>query len=289
MIKPFTQIELDHYFRNDLEKIMMAYRLSDSVKKQALNIKAAGNEVEIAVRDFFKDKLFPKYHVGDGHIVDESLKIGPQCDVIISENVKNPILFNLADGTEFVYYETVYAYGEVKRSFYDKNLIDNFSTNLERFNAEMKREGIPPDFVECAQSGFHVGEPLTKLPRRNPMFSFMFFVDSSNLKSSDINKLFKPENNKNLPNMTVFLDKGLLINLNKNDYDQGTITINLYPEYEAEDNIWAIYELPDRNKVLIYQYMLLLEHLNGTILSYPDIKTYTQKLFNTSKLNIHLL
>src|SRR5688572_12556294 len=96
-IKPFKTIPLAKYFQHDLEKIMMAYRLSHTIGSDLLNIRAAGDQVELAVKQFFIDKLFPKYHVCDGHIVDSNLKASPQFDIVISENSKNPVLFNLAD------------------------------------------------------------------------------------------------------------------------------------------------------------------------------------------------
>ncbi len=96
-IRPFTKIPLIKYFQHDLEKIKMAFRLSDSIRSDLKNLRAAGDQVELAVKDFFHNKLYPKYHVCDGHIIDSSLKVSPQYDIIISENSKNPILFNLTD------------------------------------------------------------------------------------------------------------------------------------------------------------------------------------------------
>lgn len=286
-IKPFTKIPLAKYFQHDLEKIKMAYRLSETIISDLKNIRASGDEVEFAVKDFLQEKLFPKYHVNDGHIIDENLKVSPQFDVVICENSKNPVLFNLADKSELFYYETVYCFGEVKKSFYTKKLITDFCKNIERSKNELLRNKIPPNFVETSNSGFLIKDPLTKLPLRNPLFTFMFFVNSDQLNDNDLSKTFKAENNNNLPNITVFLDQGIIINVNEKKYRDGKIKINLYPEYEIEDNVWVLMNLQTENNVLTYFYMLLVEHLNSTTLGKQDIKKYTSKLFDFSISNFH--
>ena len=94
---------------------------------------------------------------------------------------------------------------------------------------------------------------------------------------------------ENLPNYIVLLDSGVVVNLNKKRYDEGKIRINIYPEYETEENFWALIELDSENSVLIYQYLLLLEHLNNTIVGTPEVLKYTQELFDFSLSNIHKL
>lgn len=288
-IKPFNKIPLAKYFQHDLEKIKMAYRLSDTITSDLKNIRAGGDQVELAVKQFLIDKLHPKYHVCDGHLIDNSLKSSPQFDIVICENSKNPVLFNLADKSELVYYETVYCFGEVKKSFYNKDLIKDFATNILRSKTELKREAISPTFVETSNTGFHLEEPLTTLPLRNPLFTFMFFINSSNLKDKDLDSLYNKPENKKLPNILVLLDQGIIFNVNKNDFKNGSITINLYPEYETKENVWVLMNLHDENNVLTYFYMLIIEHLNATTLSNPDIKKYTSNLFDFSLSNFHEL
>lgn len=287
-IKPFTTLPLIKYFQNDLEKIKMAYRLSDSIRADLSNIRAAGDEIELAVKNFFISKLYPRYHVCDGHLVDESLKVSPQFDIIICENSNNPVLFDLADKSELVYYETVYCFGEVKRSFYNKKLLSEFSTNIKRLKNELRRISISPTYIECANSmGFEIDSPLTTLPLRNPILCFQFFVNTSESSFSDLSKFLTNTHSKNLPNFIVFLDTGIVVNINKVAFESGQVKINLYPEYETEENIWVLLAVGDENNVLTYQYMLLLQHLNNSIVSIPDIKNYTKNLFNFSLSNVH--
>lgn len=282
-ITPFNKIPLDKYFQHDLEKIKMAYRLSDTIRSDLKNIRASGDQVELAVKQFFVDKLYPKYHVCDGHIIDQDLKRSPQFDIVICENSKNPVLFNLADKSELFYYETVFCFGEVKRSFYAKDLVEQFSYNIKRIKNELSREKIEPNFIECSNSGLYIEEPLTNLPLRNPLFSFMMFVDASKLEMSVLQNLYTKTESKYLPNILVFLNLGIVLNINKNDFSEGKITINLYPEYESEENNkWVLMDLDNENNVLTYFYMLIVEHLNSTVLQVPNLKKYTSNLFDFS-------
>lgn len=280
-IKPFTTLRLDKFFEYDLEKIMMAYRLSGTIHSDLKNIRATGDQVELAVKEFYKSKLFPKYHVCDGHVIDRNLKASPQFDIIISENSKNPVLFDLADKSELVYYESTYLFGEVKKSVYNDKLIPAFCKNIERFKTEMSRENIDPSAIESGNTILKVKENLTNLPIRNPLFCFMFFIKSSNLNLSQLSKTYNGLTNKNLPNMIVFLDQGILLNVKKSKYEKGQIEINLYPEF-AEDETWVFLSIHDENAILTYHFMLIIEHLNSVVLGHPKILDYTKNLFSFS-------
>lgn len=285
-IKPFNKLPLIKFFQHDLEKIKMAFRLSDTILRDVKNIRAAGDEVELSIKDFFKNKLYPRYHVCDGHIVDSNLKISPQYDLIISENSKNPVLFSLGDKSELIYFEPVFGFAEIKRSFYEKDLLSKFSINLKRFNKELHRQDLPPNFIETGKNGLLTENPLTSLPLRNPILKFMFFVNSSNLKFNVLRSYLEDEVVENLPNYIVLLDIGVIVNLNSEAYEEGKVRVNIYPQYEKDDNFWALIEMDDENNVLIYQYLLLLEHLNNTIVGTPEVLKYTNLLFGFSISNI---
>ena len=288
-LKPFQKLPIAKYFQHDLEKIKMAYRLSESVINDLKNIRSAGNEVEIAVKNFLYQKLFPKYYINDGHIIDENLKISPQLDVVICENSKNPVLFKLSDNSELFFYETVYCFGEIKKSFYKKSLIKDFSKNIGRIKHELSRKQIEPNYIETANSGFYIEENLTALPLRNPIFSFMFFVNSNNLTPADLKRQYKSQNYEILPNITVLLDQGIIVNVDKKEFEKNKIKINIYPQFSTNENQWVLFDLKGENNTLTYFYILLLEHLNSTTLSKPDLKNYTSQLFDFSNINFHTL
>lgn len=125
-MKDFKDLNINEFFKIDSEKIGMALRLSNCIHKEMNNIRSAGDEVEISIRDFFRKRLLSKYHVGTGHIIDSRQKVSQQLDIIISDEHKNPVFCELADKTELFYYEPVYAYAEVKKSYYQDDLLDKF-------------------------------------------------------------------------------------------------------------------------------------------------------------------
>jgi hypothetical protein len=151
------------------------------------------------------------------------------------------------------------------------------------------RKEIEPNYIDAGNVGILVEEPLTKLPMRNPMLSFMFFIDSAGLKMDDLGVFLNSRENQFLPNYIVLLDIGVIVNIDKKEYENGNIRINLYPGYELKENLWVLIEIPDSNNVLIYQYMLAIEHLNSSMVSIPDVRSYTSKLFNISFSDIHTL
>lgn len=288
-IKPYKKLPLLKFFQHDLERIKMAFRLSDSIRRDVNNIRAAGDQVELAIKTFFQEKLQPKYHICDGHIIDSNLKVSSQFDLIIAENSKNPVLFNLADKSELIYFEPVFAFAEVKRSFYNQKLVEDFSVNIKRFNKELIRKEIPPNYIETGNSGIQVDDTLTNLPKRNPILKFQFFIDGDQLNLNNLGFFLSSTHSSNLPNFIVFLNVGVVVNINKKAYDSGKLRINLYPEFEIEENIWVLLDLDNENNVLIYQYLLVIEHLNSTIVGTPEISAYTSQLFDHSFSNIHKL
>lgn len=287
-IKPFKILSLNDFFRKDAEKILMASRLADTIRGGMSDIKAGGNEVEIAVRNFFKEKLYPKYHVSDGHILDKNMHISPQLDLLIADNTKSPVFNVLADSSEILYYEPVYAYGEVKKSYYKRELLDEFSYNLKRIKEQMDRECILPDVVECTNTLLKVRTNLTSYPLRNILFTFMFFSSSKGVNTQVLKDRLALLENSFLPNIMIFLDWGIVLNVDKKVYEEEhRLKINLYPEYiSKEEGKWIVLNWDESSHILAYSYMLLLEHLNNSIVSIPDFNNYTSKIFDFSLTNI---
>ena len=287
-IKPFSKLPIIKFFQHDLEKIMMAYRLSDSIRGGVGNIRAAGDEIESAVREFYRSKLYPNYYVGDGHIVDSNLKVSPQFDIIISENRKNPVLFKLADKSDILYFEPVILYGEIKRSYYSNDLVTKFIENINRMNHELVRENLPPNYIDTAGAGMLVNENVTTLPVRNPILKYMFFVDSFKLKRNHLQRIFSGDDydKSSLPNFIVFLDQGLVVNVNDEAFAAGKVEINLYPEYEERENSWILLPFESSHETLIYHYMLIVDHLNSVATSHTDVLNYTKEMFTFTPNNI---
>lgn len=285
IIEDFNKLSISNYFRKEYEEISMAIRLAEDIMG-IKNIRSAGDEVEIAVRKFYSEKLYPKYFVGKGHIIDRNLSCSPNYDIIIAENSKNPVLFKHQDGDSIVFFETVYSVIEVKKSLYSDDLISNFINQIKKTKEILERENIAPNFIETSNSGFYVNEKLTEYPLRNRLLFFMFIGESNKLSFPKLKEITKENTSLNMPNFIVFLDQGLLVNINEKEYkEKGLIRVNLYPEYESE-GMWAFLSIDDPEKVLMFQYLLLMEHLNDTIVSIPELSVYTNKIFNLNNNDI---
>lgn len=269
----------------------MAERLADPIRADAQDIKAAGEIIEEAVREFFQRRLFPKYHVSDGHILDHDLTVSPQYDLIISESSHNPVFFPLADGTEFVYYEPVRCFAEIKKSYYSKDILKKFSENLVRFKSNMVRENLDPRAFDAGNTGVLAELPLTNLPLRNPLITFLFVLNSRELNLTEIGKFLTNTPDMGLPNFIVLLDLGIIVNVNVKGLEENKLQINLYPEYQIDksEGVWVLLAFNDDHDVLLYQYLLVTEHLNSTTSTKPDLMKYGQNLLGFSYNDIHRL
>lgn len=136
------KFELERVFRSDAADILAA-REKARIMHHGRDIRAAGDEVEIAFRKKLGRKLPSLYYVGHGHIVDEQLHQSSQLDIIIANNAGAPILFQAENGSEYFPYESVYAIGEVKPSYDNsRQYIHAFSDTLRSIHAQLQREPL---------------------------------------------------------------------------------------------------------------------------------------------------
>lgn len=280
MITPFEKLEMHEFYRHDLEKILMASRLAGAIQRDEKDTRACGDEVEIAVREFFKSKLQPKYHVSDGHIIDKELNVSQQIDIIISDAMKNPVFDTHANGSELVFYDSVYAYGEVKKSYYQPDILQKTSENLKRFKQTMKREHIGANVLECSNDLLMLKQTMVDNPQRNMLFAFLFVVDRKGVDLDKIKEELGTTSNSELPNMTVFLDTGIYLNVKKSSLQAGQQpVINLYPKDDDTDQEWRLLTFDNPSGVLNYAHLLLQEHLRTSIVKAPDFLEYSDYIF----------
>lgn len=283
------QLSIKDFFWLDVQKIKSACKQADIIRGDAKNVRTAGDEVEITLRNFFKEKLAPKYDVTTGHVVDHNLKVSPQLDVIIADSIKSPVLATLTDKTQHVFYETVYAIGEVKKSWYDDTLLEKFSITIKTIKTELERDDIGKDILECGDNQLKIKGEVTSNPRRNMLFSFMLFAEKS-VSLKKITNTINATPNEFLPNVIVFIEGGVVVNVNKSMLAQNKVEINLYPELVTKDDgEWIFIGLDEENQRLTYLYLLLLEHLKQTIVATPDIQSYTKKLISIEPSDIRQL
>jgi hypothetical protein len=171
------------------------------------DIDAAGDEVERALRMSLSKKLPVRYRVGHGHIVDKQLRTSPQLDVIIIDGIEAPVLFNADNETEYIPFESVYAIGEVKSTYYsEKHPIEAFSSTIAKVKGDLDRRETPPGYLP---GGVQLRSSLgisTESPRPlNPLFSFMFFCDAGDFEPEKVKSLYRSKPTHELPNIVCLL------------------------------------------------------------------------------------
>ena len=107
---------IEEAYAADATRIITA-RSAGCVHHEVSDIRARGDTVEVAVRDFLQRRLPQQYHIGQGHIVDKKLITSPQLDVIIADSNGMPVLFEGENGVQYIPYESVYLVGEIKSSY----------------------------------------------------------------------------------------------------------------------------------------------------------------------------
>jgi len=121
----------------------------------------------------------------------------------------------------------------------------------------------------------------------------LFCASSNILKFSQINDIINKTDWFYLPNVICILDKGLIININKELINNGKLSMNLYPEFipsdEKNNYEWIFLEFDKSNNNLGSLYYSILEHLNSCVLKNPEMLIYMNKLFNISIENIEFL
>jgi len=285
-----SNLDIEEIFRQDAQKLVDARKRS-KVIHATFDIKASGNEVESAVRDFLRSRMPSNYYVGHGHIVDSNRQTSPQFDVLISDNTFIPILLRANDSTEYFPSESLYAIGEVKSTYEkSKKPIKAFCESLKLVKDKMSRETV----FNTAYNGEIKNSTLMRdmiLQRNNKVlnaiYSFMIFVDSEQFNIDDFKDCEKEFGNKYLPNHIIFLDKGIVF------YGRITETRMLFERYpecvDNEENEWLLSAFgTDETKEkagnhLGFLYYNLLEHMNSSLLEPVNLMPYFNSLFIGSK------
>lgn len=280
-----AKLNLSNIFRSEASSLAEARARCRDIHGTD-DIRAAGNEVEEAVRSFFRRMLPVKYYVGHGHIVDSSGNVSPQIDIIISDSQTIPSLMKTRDDTEYFPYEAVYAIGEVKSTYYgSRGYIESLSNTIRAIRETLSRDEIP----NTAYGGVLTGETNVRdmiLHRHNQilnyLFSFALFVDCGDFTSESVYMLYQSRTLNVLPNVSVMLNKGVLLRGRKED---GRFLFNRYPEHsEDKDEAWYLSPLPGdgsgspEGNHLGFLYFCLLNHLNGSLLEPPRLSGYLSKM-----------
>lgn len=289
MKKEFAKLDLMDVLQRDAEE-MVAARSNAIIIHGTKDIDAAGDEVEIEVRKILARKLASRYYVGHGHILDQNLTTSPQLDVIIADNSGAPVLYQTKSGSEYFPFESVYAFGEIKSAYYkSKKYVEHHSENLAKIRSELKREQTPPNYIS---SGINFGEGFnfqSERPYRNPLFSFMLFVDSNDFDIENIIPIYETKPPTELPNVLCILNKGVAVNMRYKKYQEGepVINLNVIPEFgksgtdEASQWFFVSFEGVEKGLGKCFSYFLHVVswHLKNCTLMQPDLFKYMKNVF----------
>ena len=244
------------------------------------DIRAGGNEIEIAVRDTLSELLPKRYHVGQGHIIDRKLSVSKQYDLVISENVEYGSIIKTKDQTELFFYETVFAIGEVKATW-DINSLKSTKESIEHLRQNLDRAQIDSRAILSGSSEIRLPSAITQNPYRNPLFNFSLSIKADRLQR--LKEIISDrENWKYIPNVMVVLNAGVFVLVKISDLNKGELNIHLYPEFQSGnmDYEWRFISSTDPGRNLAYLLFCLQEHLSNTIIEKPPFLSYSSSIID---------
>jgi len=283
------KLELQGVFQADAAELAAA-REKARLVHATKDIRASGDEVEVAARAVLSRKLPGLYYVGHGHIVDARLRTSPQLDVIVADNQQGPVLFRGQGGAEYFPFETVFAVGEVKSS-YDpsKEPVREFMQKLQKIRSGLHREPTPKLYIGSGVTlgeGFSLSDPK---PYKNPLFAFALFVDGDRFDPAALQPLYSSTKVPELPNVVCILNKGILLNAVIDQPDGYTKLgpVNLVPEFNEALGItgarWVFVPFGEEDfrigASFAFLYFAIVTHLRSVLLMQPNLHTYMEGFF----------
>lgn len=250
------------------------------------DIKAAGNEVEKIVRDYFRRILPSRYYVTSGHLVDLQHRVSPQIDIIIADTFNLPSLYTTQDGTEYVPITSVFSIGEVKSTYYKQGAyFQKLQDSLARI-AKMHRPLVKNTAFEGKlDDDTTILDMVRNSDNRflNHLFSFLFCVDAGDFLFDDIVCHLNSTDVALVPNVSVLLNKGTLMRMSIDK--AGTWKYHKYPtEAPSPEYDWLFLDSRDSNggsregSNLALLYGMLIDHLSNSHLEPANAYAYTTKL-----------
>ena len=254
------------------------------------DIRAAGNEVEKAVRDYVRRILPQQYYVTSGHLIDARHRLSPQIDVIIADAFNLPSLYTAQDGTEYVPITSVYAIGEIKSTYYkSKGYFQAMTTTLATVAAMHRPPVANTAYKGELRDDTTLRDMMLGSGNRflNQLFSFFFCVDAGDFQFDDIADHLRTTCLSSLPSVTVLMDKGVLLRARR-DSGAGSVSWCRYPtEAPPPDYDWMFAESraseaggSREGSSLAVLYGMLVEHLMNSHLEASSSYEYTRDLMS---------
>ena len=278
-----NSLNLAAMFKSDADDLKKAREKARHIHRA--DIRAAGNEVEQAVRDYLKRMLPPRYYVTHGHLIDPEHRVSPQLDVIIADNFNLPSLATTKDGTEYIPVTSVLAIGEIKSTYYrSQKYYQKFHDTLSIILSELSRPLIENTFYEGLKDHATIADIVRGSSRKylNNLYSFLLCINSGDFDFSKIKNLLTSANPELLPTMTVFLDKGIVTYAKLNEKG---VAFHKYPiEVKGADYDWCFAQGSKAEEGslegthLAALYGQLISHLSDSHLEPPNAYSYTAKM-----------
>lgn len=280
-------LAIEKVFQQEADKIIEARKRGGLIHMTA-DIRAAGDETEEAVRLFLRSRLPGRCHIAHGHIADVNLASSPQLDVLIADSSHTPVLLKCANSSEYLPYESVFAIGEVKATFRDNDRpIEVFSANLAKTKSQLIRAQVPPNYISHGLifgSEFKSPDPR---PYKNPLFSFMLFVDGGDFDAQACLKNIRGMPLTECPSVICVLNKDLLLRAvgQLNGTSFAIADFATAPEFGAgahphSDWVYIPFgsdEFRSGANLAVFFY-LLHSHIGDCILSPPNLRFYLRNM-----------
>lgn len=287
---PNVRFELTSVYKTYVSQLQLAASISNLLL-DSTNIDSAGEQVEGSLRLLLKDLLPERVSITHGYIVDKTTNISYQQDVLLGESFYTKSLIRSLDGTEFFPFEAIFGTGEVKKTWSQSKLTAAIKS-ITRNRQDLKRYKIPNDVMSTGSNFIKLSESLTHNDNRNPLFSFTFSIDFD--KTYDEREIIKIYNDtdlwKYLPNISIILNKGIVVCVDKIKLEKDELSIILYPEFikNFADYGWVLLTLPPEQN-LSYLVFMITQHVNDTVLEKVSSMEYGKSLIEISQSLIHPL
>lgn len=279
---------IDEVYKQEASKLLEAKKSVGIVHKTG-DIAASGDELEIPFRQMLSKRLPSKYYVGHGHIVDGEMNVSPQFDVIIVDSSATQILYDSEDGTQYFPYESVYAVGEIKSSYYkNSKYINKYISSVKKVIDGFSRDPVSSSYIG---NGVELGSGLSVDGTRdiqNQLFSFMLFGSKNDCEANEFNQQLNESASLPNPNVVCFLDGSVITKsklvevegayslgaleldpLRQNNSDLGLVEVN----FSGEDK---------SGKSLAVLMLGLIKHLNSTMLKSPPFDKYIGSVLSSA-------
>ena len=279
---------IDEVYKQEASKLLEAKNSVGIVHKTG-DIDASGDELEFPFRQMLSKRLPSKYYVGHGHIVDSEMNVSPQFDVIIVDSSATQILYDGENGTQYFPYESVYAVGEIKSSYYkNSKYIEKYVSSVKKVLDDFSREPVSRNYIG---NGLELGSGLSVNGTRNiqnQLFSFMLFGSKNDCEPNEFNQQLDESASLPNPNVICFLDgsiitKSSLIEV-EGSYSLGSLEMDPLKQTSNDLGMVEVNFLSDSKsgQSLAILMLGLIQHLNSTILKSPPFDKYMGSVLSSA-------